>query len=273
MEGQESEERPLLIEREEGFIKLTLNRPKRLNSFNLALHEAMQQALIECETATSCRVVLITGAGRAFCAGQDLSDPSVSAAEGALPDLAVTLERFYNPMVRRIRAMNKPVICAVNGTAAGAGANLALACDIVLASSKAKFLQPFNKIGLIPDTGGSWTLTRLVGEARAKGLTLLGRPITAQHAYDMGLIWSVVEPDALMDAAMALVHELRVAPTFGLALTKQAIHAAATNTLDQQLDLERDLQQRAGRSPDYQEGVAAFFEKRPPTFTGQEPER
>lgn len=263
-------ERPLLVEHHSDFIQLTLNRPDRLNSFNLALHEAMQAALAECEAASDCRVVLITGAGRAFCAGQDLSDPAVRGKDGAPPDLGETLERFYNPMVRRIRNMNKPVLCAVNGTAAGAGANLALACDVVIASQKARFIQPFNRIGLVPDTGGSWTLSRLVGEARAKGLALLGAPISAQQAQEMGLIWRAVDHDTLMEEAMKLVDQLRHAPTFGLALTKHAIHAAATNTFEQQLDLERDLQRRAGRSHDYQEGVAAFFDKRAPTFTGRE---
>ena len=211
---------------------------------------------------------MLTGAGRAFCAGQDLGDRDPRKAKEA-PDLGRTIETFYNPLVRLIRSLEKPIVCAVNGVAAGAGANIALACDIVLAAKSAKFIQAFSKIGLIPDSGGTWSLPRLLGEARAKGLALTAEPLSAETAAAWGMIWRAVEDDQLMAEAEALGKRLAAGPTFGLGLTKRAIQAAAANTLDQQLDLERDLQREAGRSADYAEGVAAFLDKRPAEFSGR----
>jgi 2-(1,2-epoxy-1,2-dihydrophenyl)acetyl-CoA isomerase len=205
--------------------------------------------------------VLLTGAGRGFCAGQDLSDIS--------GDLGSVIEDFYNPLVRRIRTLNKPVVCAVNGTAAGAGANIALSCDIVLAARSAKFIQSFAKIGLVPDSGGTYFLPRLIGEARARALAMLAEPISAETAASFGMIWRAVDDDKLASEAEALTAHLAAQPTQGLALIKQALAQSATNSLDAQLDLERDLQRRAGATPDYTEGVNAFIAKRPPKFTGR----
>nr|WP_205524177.1 2-(1,2-epoxy-1,2-dihydrophenyl)acetyl-CoA isomerase PaaG [Rhodopseudomonas sp. WA056] len=245
---------------------ITLNRPDRLNSFNAAMHGALATALdAACDPA--CRAVLLTGAGRGFCAGQDLAD--VAVTDGAAPDLGVTIDEFYNPLVRRIRALDKPVVCAVNGIAAGAGANIALSCDIVLAARSTKFIQSFAKIGLVPDSGGTWFLPRLIGDARARALAMLAEPIGAETAADWGLIWRAVDDDQLRTEAEKLTAHLATQPTQGLALIKQALAAAATNTLDAQLDLERDLQRKAGRTPDYAEGVDAFIAKRAPNFTGR----
>ncbi|WP_297368630.1 2-(1,2-epoxy-1,2-dihydrophenyl)acetyl-CoA isomerase PaaG [Acidocella sp.] len=255
----------LLVTRHEGWMELTLNRPERLNAFNEALHAALALALAEA-AEESWRAVLLSGAGRGFCAGQDLGDRA--GAEGP-PDLGETLERFYNPLVRRLRRLQKPVICAVNGVAAGAGANIALACDIVLAARSAKFIQSFAKIGLVPDAGGSFFLPRLVGEARARGLALLGEPVAAEQAERWGMIWKAVDDAALMSEARALAAHLATQPTQGLALTKAAFNASAGNSLDEQLNVERDLQRAAGRTPDYREGVTAFVAKRAPRFTGR----
>ncbi|QDL96614.1 2-(1,2-epoxy-1,2-dihydrophenyl)acetyl-CoA isomerase [Rhodopseudomonas palustris] len=256
----------VLIDDRGAWRVITLNRPDRLNSFNAAMHRALAAALDEAADP-ACRAVLLTGAGRGFCAGQDLAD--VAVTDGAAPDLGVTIEEFYNPLVRRIRALDKPVVCAVNGTAAGAGANVALACDIVLAARSAKFIQSFAKIGLVPDSGGTWLLPRLIGDARARALAMLAEPIGAETAADWGLIWRAVDDDQLRGEAEKLTAHLAAQPTQGLALIKQALAAAATNTLDAQLDLERDLQQKAGRTPDYAEGVDAFIAKRAPNFTGR----
>lgn len=255
----------LLIDRHDGWMELTLNRPARLNAFNEDLHQRLA-AILDEAAAVSCRAVLLTGAGRGFCAGQDLGD-RVNAA-GPL-DLGATIERFYNPLVHRLRALAKPVVCAVNGVAAGAGANLAFACDIVLAARSAKFIQSFARIGLIPDSGGTFTLPRLVGDARARALMLLADPVEAEQAAQWGMIWKAVEDEGLMDEARRLTAHLATQPTQGLARIKAALNASATNDLDAQLTLERDLQREAGRTPDYREGVAAFMEKRPPRFTGQ----
>jgi 2-(1,2-epoxy-1,2-dihydrophenyl)acetyl-CoA isomerase len=257
----------ILTERREGFRIITLNRPDRLNSFNEAMHAALMSALVEAEADDSCRAVVLTGAGRGFCAGQDLSDRVFSP--GQVPDLSSTLERLYNPLVRKLRALQMPVICAVNGVAAGAGANIALACDIVLAARSAKFIQAFAKLGLVPDSGGTWFLPRLVGPARARALALLAEPVPAEQAEAWGMIWKAVDDSSLMDEATRLAAHFATQPTAGLALIKQALDASETNDLGQQLDLERDLQGQAGRTPDYLEGVTAFFEKRPPKFTGK----
>ncbi|MDB5515584.1 MAG: phenylacetate degradation, enoyl-CoA hydratase paaB [Tardiphaga sp.] len=252
---------PILVDNRGAWRVVTLNRPDRLNAFNEAMHRALAQALDDAAGDIECRAVLLTGAGRGFCAGQDLSDIS--------GDLGTTIENFYNPLVRRITAMNKPVVCAVNGTAAGAGANVALACDIVLAARSAKFIQSFAKIGLVPDSGGTWRLPRLIGEARAKALAMLAEPITAETAESWGLIWRTVDDDKLKAEAEKLTAHLASQPTQGIAMIKQAFAKSATNTLDAQLDLERDLQRQAGATPDYAEGVNAFIAKRTPKFTGR----
>jgi len=258
---------PLRIETDQGVMRLTLNRPDKLNAFNAELGAALIDALDSAAAESVVRAVLLTGAGRAFCAGQDLGDRDPRKMEGP-PDLGRTLESVYNPIVRRIRALEKPIVCAVNGVAAGAGANLAFACDLVLAARSAKFIQAFAKIGLVPDSGGTWLLPRLVGEARAKALALTAEPINAQTAASWGLIWKALDDDALMPEAEALAARLAAGPTVGLGLTKRAIQAAAGQGLDAQLDLERDLQREAGRTPDYAEGVTAFLEKRKPAFRG-----
>lgn len=257
----------VIHERRDGYHLVTLNRPDRLNSFNGDQHRALRAALDAAAEDGDCGAVVLTGSGRGFCAGQDLSDRD-PAMLGDRPDLGTTLETLYNPLVRRLRSLEKPVICAVNGVAAGAGANIALSCDIVLAARSAKFIQAFSKIGLIPDAGGTWWLTRHLGEARAKALAMTAEPLTAQQAADWGLIWKAVDDDRLMPEAIALAERLANGPTRAYALTKQAIQAASTNTLDEQLDAERALQREAGWSDDYKEGVAAFLEKRPADFRG-----
>ncbi|MDI7862793.1 2-(1,2-epoxy-1,2-dihydrophenyl)acetyl-CoA isomerase PaaG [Rhizobiaceae bacterium n13] len=256
----------ILVDRRDGWILLTLNRPDRLNSFNDEMHRALAAALDEAGNDEGCRAVLIAGAGRGFCAGQDLSD---RVGKDGPPDLGYTIETFYNPLVRRIRALRKPVVCAVNGVAAGAGANIAFACDIVLAARSARFIQSFAKIGLVPDSGGTFFLPRLIGDARARALALTAEPLAAEKAEEWGLIWKVLDDDKLMAEAEALAAHFATQPTQGLAYVKEALNASATNDLDTQLDLERDLQRKAGRTPDYAEGVKAFMEKRPASFTGR----
>ena len=250
----------------DGVLGLTLNRPDKLNVFNEDMHLALRAGFERAHKDADVRAVLLTGAGRGFCAGQDLGDRD--PRKGA-PDLGHTIETFYNPLLRLIRSLEKPVICAVNGVAAGAGANIAFACDITLAARSTRFIQAFAKIGLVPDSGGTWNLPRLIGEVRAKALALTAEPLDAETAAGWGLIWRAVDDDKLMDEAKTLAVRLAAGPTKGLGLTKRAIQAAATNSLDQQLDLERDLQREAGRSSDYAEGVAAFLEKRRPEFKGQ----
>jgi 2-(1,2-epoxy-1,2-dihydrophenyl)acetyl-CoA isomerase len=256
---------------DDGLARLTFNRPDRLNSFTVAMHLEVQHALDAAAADPQVRALLLTGAGRGFCAGQDLGDRAVAiGAEGtARPDLGESIEKYYAPLVRRLRALPKPVVCAVNGVAAGAGANIALACDIVIAVQSASFIQPFCKLGLVPDAGGTWSLPHLVGRARALGLTLLGDALSAQQAADWGLIWKCV-PAAEFEAEVnAVARKLASGPTLGLTRTKQAIDAAATSTLDQQLDLERDSQRELGYSQDYAEGVSAFTQKRTPNFAGR----
>lgn len=253
---------------EQGVMTITLNRPDRLNSFNDLMHQQLAECLIQAERDDSVRCLLITGAGRGFCAGQDLNDRNVDPS-GPAPDLGLSVERFYNPLVRRLAALPKPVIAAVNGVAAGAGATLALGCDIVLAARSASFVMAFSRLGLVPDCGGSWFLPRVAGRARAMGLALLGEKLSAEQAAQWGMIWQLVEDAELADVSLQLARHLAAQPTFGLGLIKQALLAAETNGLDAQLDLERDYQRMAGRSADYREGVSAFLAKRPPQFSGK----
>jgi 2-(1,2-epoxy-1,2-dihydrophenyl)acetyl-CoA isomerase len=250
----------ILVEKRAGYRQITLNRPDRLNALTAAMGTTLLAALSEAEADPECRAILLTGAGRGFCAGQDLVE--VGADIKGLLD-------GYNAVIRKLRALEMPVVCAVNGVAAGAGANLALACDIVLAAKSASFVQAFARIGLIPDVGGTWFLPRLVGAARARALAMLAEPLPAERAEAWGLIWQAIDDDTLMDAAQALAARLAQGPTVGLALMKRALDAAGSNTLDQQLDLERDLQGEAARTPDYAEGVRAFLERRPAKFTGR----
>jgi 2-(1,2-epoxy-1,2-dihydrophenyl)acetyl-CoA isomerase len=257
----------ILVDRRDGFRVVTLNRPQRLNAFTEEMHLALRAALEEAQADPGCGALLLTGAGRAFCAGQDLSDRLPGS--GPPRDLGASLDTFYNPLVRQLRALPFPVVAAVNGTAAGAGASIALHCDIVLAARSAKFVQAFAKLGVVPDAGGSWLLPRLVGAARARGLALLAEPLSAETAADWGMIWKAVDDDRLMADAEALCGQLAKGPTVGLGLIKRALDAAEHNDLDRQLDLERDLQREAGFHPDYAEGVRAFLEKRAPHFSGR----
>jgi len=257
----------ILFAVEGGVARMTLNRPARLNSVIVAMHEEVRDALAQVANDRSVRVLVLTGAGRAFCAGQDLADRSV-APGAAPPDLGESIERYYGPLVLALRRLPIPVLCAVNGAAAGAGANIALACDIVIAARSASFLQAFCKLGLLPDTGGTYFLPRLLGHARATGLAMLGDKLSAEQAAVWGLIWKCVDDDQLAAETDALARHFASAPTLGLARTKQALQASGLNTLEQQLDLERDGMRELGRSADYREGVAAFMDKRAPRFVG-----
>jgi 2-(1,2-epoxy-1,2-dihydrophenyl)acetyl-CoA isomerase len=259
---------PLLVEQSGGVTRLTLNRPDKLNAFNGAMHLALRAGLAQAAADPACRVIVLSGAGRAFSAGQDLAE-GVYNPDGPQPDIGATIETYYNPLIRQMRALPKPIIAAVNGLAAGAGANIALAADIVIATKSAGFLQAFARIGLIPDAGGSYVLPRLVGQARARGMALLAEPVSAEQAQAWGMIWKAVDDTAFAAEVGAVAAKLAAAPTHALGLIKQALDASAGNTLDQQLDLERDLQRTAAWAPDYAEGVAAFMAKRKPDFKGQ----
>jgi 2-(1,2-epoxy-1,2-dihydrophenyl)acetyl-CoA isomerase len=258
----------ILTETRPGYRVITLNRPARLNAIDGALRRDLMAALLAAEADTDCRALLLTGAGRAFSSGQDLTEEMLPE-DGAAPDLGDLLDASYHPIIRKLRALPMPIVCAVNGIAAGAGANIALACDIVLAARSASFVQAFARIGLIPDCGGTWFLSRLVGMARARALSLLAEPVAADIAADWGMIWQAVDDDRLMDEAHALAARLAGQAAAALALIKRALDAAAGNPLDRQLDVERDLQALAAQSPDYREGVRAFLEKRPAVFTGR----
>jgi len=252
----------------DGIARLTLNRPERLNSFNDAMHAEVRDALALLAIDESVRVLVLTGAGRGFCAGQDLSDRAVAPGDAPL-DLGASIERNYKPLVLALRALPLPVLCAVNGVAAGAGANLALACDIVVASRSASFIQAFARIGLMPDSGGTYFLPRLVGEARAMALAMLGDKLGADEAAACGLIHRAIDDAAFASEVDALARRLASAPTRALGAAKAALHASLHNTLAAQLDVERDLQRELGRSDDYREGVAAFMAKRAPLFRGR----
>jgi len=251
-----------------GIARVTLNRPDRLNSFTAQMHDELRAVLAEVKADTSARVLLLTGAGRGFCAGQDLSDRAVAPGDAPV-DLGASIENNYRPLILTLRSLPMPVVCAVNGVAAGAGANIALACDLVIAAKSASFIQAFCKIGLVPDSGGTFFLPRLVGTARAMGLSMLGDKLSAQQAADWGLIWKCVDDVELTPTVDALLAQLAQAPTKGLVATRRALHASANATLEAQLDQERDLQRELGNSADYREGVAAFIAKRAPHFTGR----
>ncbi|MCB1662977.1 MAG: 2-(1,2-epoxy-1,2-dihydrophenyl)acetyl-CoA isomerase [Pseudomonadales bacterium] len=252
----------------DGVAELRLNRPQMLNSFNVQMHQEIRTVIDQVENDKSIRCLLLTANGRGFCAGQDLNDRAV-APGGEAPDLGASVEAYYNPLVRSLTGMPKPVVCAVNGVAAGAGANIALACDIVLAARSASFIESFCKIGVIPDSGGTWNLPRLVGLARARGLALTGEKISAEKAESWGMIWRCVDDEALMTEARALAKHLATQPTKGLGLIKQALLGSANKSLHEQLEVEKELMRTAGRTHDYQEGVAAFTQKRQPNFKGE----
>lgn len=251
-----------------GIARLTLNRPDKLNSFTGEMHAELRVALDSIQNDTSVRVLVLTGAGRAFSAGQDLADPAMAAIDGKMPDIGNVVEASYKPLILRLQNLRVPTIAAVNGIAAGAGASVALACDLVVAAKSASFLQAFSKIGLIPDTGGTWFLPQRVGMARAMGLALLADKLPAEKAADWGLIWQCVEDAEFAAAVDKLAQQLSTAPTKALVRTRQAMHAAPGHTLEQQLSMEGGFMRELGWSPDYAEGVAAFMDKRAPNFTG-----
>lgn len=258
----------IIAEEKNGVGYLTFNRPKALNSFNVDMHREVAEVLNQWTKNPDIRCVVISGEGRGFCAGQDLGDRVVDPNAEA-PDLGYSIETYYNPLIKTIVNMPKPVICAVNGVAAGAGANIALACDLVIAAKSANFVQAFCRLGLVPDSAGTWFLPRAVGHARAMGLTLLGDKLPAETAKEWGMIWDVVEDAELKTKVTELAERLAKQPTFGLSLIKKAIHQSSNNTFDEQMVLERDFQRIAGRSEDYREGVQAFMNKREPNFKGR----
>ena len=258
----------VVFEADQGVATITLNRPDVLNSFNMSMAAELQHALQAAAEDDGIRAVLLTGAGRAFCAGQDLAEAAPADGSPA-PAIADIVRRTYNPTVRAIRGLEKPVVCAVNGVAAGAGANLALACDVVLAADTASFVQAFSKIGLIPDTGGTFFLPRLVGLARATALAFLGDKLPAADAQAMGMIYRVVEAARLLEEARALARRLATQPTRGFGLTKRAFNQSLANDLDAQLEVEAELQAEAAATADFAEGVRAFLEKRQPSFAGR----
>ncbi len=264
------EETPVLAAVQSGVLTLTLNRPQRLNAMSQPLIAALREQIARAAGDSAIRAVLLTGAGRGFCAGADLAGGGTGAMDtDGRPDLGAVMESAYNPLIRSIRDLPKPVIAAVNGVAAGGGANLALACDIVLAARSARFDQAFVRISLIPDLGGTWFLPHAVGDARARALAMLGTSVPAEEAERMGMVWQVIDDADLMAEAIKLARKMAAGPTLSYAAIKQAMNHAGTNSLDQQLDLERDSQRALGRSADFKEGVAAFLAKRAANFTGR----
>jgi 2-(1,2-epoxy-1,2-dihydrophenyl)acetyl-CoA isomerase len=256
----------VLVTQRDCYRVITLNRPDRLNAFTGAMHQELRTALDDTEADRTCRAILITGAGRGFCAGQDLSDPEVAVKPGETPDLSITLETHYNPLIRHMRALPIPIVCAVNGVAAGAGVSIALACDVVIASSSASFGQAFVKIGLMPDSGGTWFLPRLIGPARARIWAMTGETVSADLAVSWGLIHKAVAAEMLMSEAEALCARFAQSSPAALAAIKAAIDHASDASLNDQLNYERDGQRLLGAGPDYAEGVAAFKDKRKPVF-------
>jgi 2-(1,2-epoxy-1,2-dihydrophenyl)acetyl-CoA isomerase len=250
-----------------GIARLTLNRPEKLNSFTVAMHEEIRDALARISAESGMRVLIITGAGRAFCAGQDLADFAVSPDSESI-DLGNPIDEYYAPLVRRLRSLPLPVVCAVNGVAAGAGANLAFACDLTIAKQSASFIEPFCRLGLIPDTGGTYFLPRLIGTARAMGMAMLGTTISARQAAEWGLIWKCIGDDEFSGEIEVLIAQLAAAPTLALASIKQTIYAGANAVLDEQLNHERDAMRELGRTRDFREGLNAFLTKRTPEFHG-----
>jgi 2-(1,2-epoxy-1,2-dihydrophenyl)acetyl-CoA isomerase len=257
----------ILFSAADGVATITLNRPDVLNSFRRSMAAELQDALGRVAADDALRAVVLTGAGRGFCAGQDLSE--AMPKDGVMPDLGDIVRDSYNPVVRAIRKLEKPVICAVNGVAAGAGANLAFCCDIVFAAASATFIQSFAKIGVIPDSGGTFILPRIVGLHRATVMTMLAEKMTAEQARDWGLVYMVTEPDNLLETATGTARQLATQPTHGLGLIKRGFNRSLGVDLDEQLDFEEEIQREAGRTDDYREGVNAFLEKRKPTFTGR----
>jgi len=258
----------IVLEKTNGVANLTLNRPDRLNSFNVEMHQELQSALDDIATDGETRCLVLTGAGRGFCAGQDLGDRAVSADQAA-PDLGLSVEKFYNPLIRRLTNLKMPVLCALNGVAAGAGASVVMACDIVIAARAASFILSFAKVGLVPDSGSSWHFARAIGLPRAKAMAMLGNKVSAEQAEQWGLIYQVVDDEKLAESATELATHLAKQPTEALANIKELVHTAFDYSLNEQLERERKAMQHLGRSEDYREGVASFMEKREPNFKGK----
>ena len=264
-----NEYKNISVQKNNGVATIILNRPDKLNSFNVEMHEELHAALDDIATDQKSRALLLTGAGRGFCAGQDLGDRAVTTEREKAPDLSFSVEKFYNPLIRRLTNLPMPVICAMNGVAAGAGASIVMACDIVIAARSASFILSFAKIGLVPDSGSSWHFSRAIGLPRAKALAMLGNKLSAEQAEQWGLIYQVIDNESLMSEAEKLAKHLAKQPTEALANIKQLIHSSFDHSLTEQLERERAAMQHLGRSHDYQEGVAAFLEKREPIFKGK----